>query len=1066
MDFAAYLDEIRGVYKTGVASEHSYRPALLRLFQSIDPTLDVINEPRRVEVGAPDFIFQRNHIGIGWCEHKDLDKDIKKPAGYSKEQKDRYRKALPNLIYTNGLDFEFLRDGEVIEFITIADFGFGLPARPENFEPLGRMLESFAAQTPISLGTAKKLAELMAAKAAIIKDIMGRALVPDLAAGGGSELSGQYQAFKQHLIHDIDVNEFADVYAETIAYGLFAARLHDTTLDSFDRREALELLPKSNPFLRNLFGFICGPNLDDRLSWVVDELCDVLRACDVHGLMADFGKWTARNDPFLHFYETFLAAYNPAKRKARGVWYTPEPVVNFIVRAVDDVLKSEFDLPMGLADTSKITVDWDTGQTDAKGNRQTIKKDVHRVQILDPATGTGTFLAEAIKQIAAQVKGVAPGMWSGYVEQDLIPRIHGFELLMASYAMCHMKLDMMLTDLGYQPSAAPPRLSVYLTNSLEEGDAADQQLPFARWLSDESKGANTIKRDTPIMCVIGNPPYNARSANTGAWITDKIEDYKYVDGEHFGEGKHWLHDDYVKFIRLAEHLIEKNGEGILGFITNHGYLDNPTFRGMRHHLLETFDKIFVLDLHGNSNKKEVGPDGDPDKNVFDIQQGVSIIVAIKRRGLAPARPRGQKSGIPLAEVRRSDLWGKRESKYAALWDLSLQAAAFQGIELRQPYFMLDNTDGVATAAYELGFSIDRLFEVSCTGIITARDNLAIDFDPQAERQKIEEFRNLENSDDTVRNRFFPTKSDGKYLAGDSRGWKLADARLRLAHKAIEPNLLPITYRPFDFRTIFYSTDVVDWGRQTVMRHITQGSNIALLTPRMTADSYSPLVADTLVSNKTGSRYDQTYFFPLYLYPEPGTLETERRVNFNLKIYAEIREMTNLDVPIIRELISRSNADKPDELLVFDYIYGVLHSPDYRRTYAQFLKIDFPRIPYPASPKVFAHVADKGGQLRRLHLMEDTAIGATSYLFKGEGAGEVGKVEYKDGKVFINPNQWFETVPYLAWDFHIGGYQPAQKWLKDRKGRTLGFDDVRHYQNIIKILSETHRIMQEIELPLG
>ena len=564
MHFAAYLDEIRSVYATGVAGEHSYRPALLRLFQSIDPALAVVNEPRRVEVGAPDFIFQRGHVGIGWCEHKDIDKDVRKPAGYSKEQKERYRKALPNLIYTNGLDFEFLRDGEVIECITIADYAPGLPARADNFEPLGRMLQSFAAQKPISLRSAKKLAELMAAKAAIIKDIMARALVPDLAAGGGSELAGQYQAFKQHLIHDIDVDEFADVYAETIAYGLFAARLHDTTLDSFDRREALALLPKSNPFLRSLFGYICGHDLDDRLSWVVDELCDVLRACDVHGLMADFGKWTARNDPFLHFYETFLAAYNPAKRKARGVWYTPEPVVNFIVRAVDDVLKSEFGLPMGLADTSKIEIDWDTGQTDAKGNRTAIKKQVHRVQILDPATGTGTFLAEAIKQIAAQVKGVAPGMWSSYVEADLIPRIHGFELLMASYAMCHMKLDMMLTDLGYVPSASPPRLSVYLTNSLEEGEPADQQLPFARWLSDESKGANTIKRDTPIMCVIGNPPYNARSANTGDWITDKIEDYKYVNGEHFGEGKHWLHDDYVKFIRLSEHLIEKNGEGVLG----------------------------------------------------------------------------------------------------------------------------------------------------------------------------------------------------------------------------------------------------------------------------------------------------------------------------------------------------------------------------------------------------------------------------------------------------------------------------------------------------------------------
>jgi len=270
--------------------------------------------------------------------------------------------------------------------------------------------------------------------------------------------------------------------------------------------------------------------------------------------MQDFGKFTARNDPFLHFYETFLAEYNPAKRKARGVWYTPEPVVNFIVRAVDDVLKTEFGLPMGLADTSKISIDRDSGQNDAKGKPVIVKKDVHRVQILDPATGTGTFLAEAIKQIAAQVKGVAEGMWSSYVERDLIPRLHGFELLMASYAMCHMKLDMMLTDMGYKPSASPPRLGVYLTNSLEEGERVEQTLPFARWLSEEAKGANTIKRDTPIMCVIGNPPYSGHSSNKGPWIEGLMDAYKMEPGgrERLKErNPKWINDDYVKFIRFA-----------------------------------------------------------------------------------------------------------------------------------------------------------------------------------------------------------------------------------------------------------------------------------------------------------------------------------------------------------------------------------------------------------------------------------------------------------------------------------------------------------------------------------
>ena len=370
MDINGYLSEIRSLAASGQATEHSYRPALERLFKSIDDNLTVINEPKQSAVGAPDFVFARNGVSVGWCEAKDLHKDITKfkTGDYGREQKERYKKGLPNLIYTNGTDFEFIVKGEVTGFVSIADLIPTLPARPAEFARLEMLLKDFASQTPISINTAKQLAEMMAGKAVIIKDIMGNALVADKEAGISTELTDQYEGFKISLIHDITIADFADIYAETIAYGLFAARLHDSSLDSFNRAEALELLPKSNPFLRNLFVYIAGPNLDDRLRRMIDDLCDVFRACDVGALMQDFGKFTARNDPFLHFYETFLAEYNPAKRKARGVWYTPEPVVNFIVRAVDDVLKTEFGLPMGLADTSKISIDWDSGQNDAKGS--------------------------------------------------------------------------------------------------------------------------------------------------------------------------------------------------------------------------------------------------------------------------------------------------------------------------------------------------------------------------------------------------------------------------------------------------------------------------------------------------------------------------------------------------------------------------------------------------------------------------------------------------------------------------------------------------------------------------
>ena len=352
MDIAGYLSEIRALHKTGQATEHSYRPALSRLFQSIDPALEVINEPQRmVDVGAPDFVFNRNGVAIGWCEAKDIGKDIQKfkANDYSKAQKERYAKGLPNLIYTNGVDFEFIREGKAVAFVSIADYFSQLrPAKDHEFPALENLLRDFAAQEPVSVRTAKQLAEMMAGKAAIIKDIMGRALVADMDTKTHSDLAGQYEAFKANLIHDISVADFADIYAETIAYGLFAARLHDTeTPDTFSRQEALDLLPKSNPFLRSLFGYIAGVDLDDRIRRYIDDLCQIFRAADLDYILKDFGKFTARNDPFLHFYETFLAEYNPAKRKARGVWYTPEPVVNFIVRAVDEVLKTEFGLSQG-----------------------------------------------------------------------------------------------------------------------------------------------------------------------------------------------------------------------------------------------------------------------------------------------------------------------------------------------------------------------------------------------------------------------------------------------------------------------------------------------------------------------------------------------------------------------------------------------------------------------------------------------------------------------------------------------------------------------------------------------
>lgn len=1067
-----FLSEVIRKYKAGDATEHTYRPALAKLFESLDDKVSVTNEARRVtDAGSPDFTFRREDqtrgmLTIGHCECKDVGSDVRHPQGYSKEQKERYLEAFPNLLYTNGFEWVFYRDHDKkpIAEIRIADLHGPAPL-PENFAELEARLREFVDQKPVSITTSRDLANRMAAKAKLISFVFRNALKEDKEYR--TELGQQYQVFKDKLIHDITPDDFVGIYAETIAYGLFAARLQDIkTPRDFSREEAFQLLPKSIPFLKNLFQFIARQDLDVGLARAIDDLVEIFLVSEPWEIMKNYGSSNLRNDPFLHFYEDFLAAYDPQKRKARGVWYTPEPVVDFIVRAVDDVLKSEFGLPAGLADTSKTTirVQQQAGQT----TRGTMAKKpefkdetVHRVQILDPAAGTGTFLAHTIKHIAETVKGSAgAGIWSKYVETDLIPRLHGFELLMASYAMCHLKLDMELKATGYTPSASPPRASVYLTNSLEEGEPPQPVLMLEKWLADEAREANRIKTEKPIMCIIGNPPYSGISQNNGRWIENLLARYKMEPGglERLNERKHWLNDDYVKFIRMAESMIEKNGEGILGYITNHGYLDNPTFRGMRWHLLTTFDKIYILDLHGSQKKAQVKTDGLLDTNVFDIQQGVCIIVGVKtfseRSGAKPKAQQKSKLGM----VFHADIRGSRQHKYDTLWESKIESIEFKTIEPEEPNFFFAPKDLSNNGAYQSGFNLSDFCPTNSTGVITARDSLAIDFEEPALRQKIFSFCDRSKSDEQVRQQYFGGRASGKYKAGDTRGWKLDAARAQLSARSGSIPILDYDYRPFDRRKIIFDAAVIDWPRHDVMKHLKR-ENLSLVFCRQSvADDWSntfvasTIVDDSYVSNRSKER---GYAAPLYLYPDEGEFEQTRRVNFDDKLYGKLRK-----------LAKHPSRGEPDEVAVFDYIYGVLHCPAYRETYAEFLKIDFPRIPWPASPDVFWHVSDRGGQLRRLHLMEATAIGDTPFPFTGAGDGVVEKPELRGGAVWINPNQRFENIPSVSWDFYIGGYQPAQKWLKDRKGRALTFDDVKHYQRILKILAETDRIMTTIEMPLG
>ena len=1042
----AYLERIRARFETGIATEHTFRGDLQQLLEAFDPAVIVTNEPTRIACGAPDFILTKRGVPLGYVEAKDIGVSLKKAE--ATEQLTRYKASLDNLILTDYLDFWLYRHGAFVTSAAIAEIKqkkiIPLPERFRDFEDLIREFYAHVGQTIVS---AAQLAEMMAGKARMLQTVIAQAVTGDGEPAQNSSLQGQMDAFKKMLIHDLTPPEFADMYAQTIAYGMFAARAQDAAASDFSRQKAAELIPKSNPLLRNLFGYIAGPNIDDRIIWIVDALADIFRAADLAAIMRNFGSSTQTSDPVIHFYETFLAQYNPQVRKSRGVWYTPEPVVNFIARAVDDLLKTEFGLPQGLADKSSIRV-----TTHEPGSDNAMTREFHKVQILDPAAGTGTFLAEIVKQIYQKFAG-QEGSWSDYAENDLIPRLNGFEILMASYAMAHLKLDLLLKETGYAPKHER-RFCVYLTNSLEK-HLPDMETLFTTWLSNEANEANRVKRDAPVMVIVGNPPYSGESMNKGDWIKGLMDDYKKEPGGKIKlqeKNPKWLNDDYVKFLRYGQYFIEKNGEGILAFINPHGFLDNPTFRGMRWNLLKTYDKIYIIDLHGNGKKKEVCPDGSKDENVFDIMQGVSINVFVKT---------GQKKPHELGNVFHYDLYGKRDMKYAFLLEHSLQSIPYKELEHVAPdyFFVQKNFD--LRHVYNEGFSVNELFMTNSVGIITARDAFIVHESRQKAQETITEFLSLD--DETARQRF--------NLGEDVRDWSIAWARKDLINSGPDfNNIVTIYSRPFDKRFTYYTGKSKGFHcrpHTEVMRHVIKHPNYALIFTRYTSKdkpfNHIFITRDMIIARFYTDASCVPYLAPLYRYPEStGQINigqsAKRTPNLNSEIVKQIAE--KLGLAFTHEKEDAKDAFAPIDLL--DYIYAVLHSPTYRETYKEFLKIDFPRVPYPNNRETFWQLAALGGELRRVHLLESPRVERFVTQYPISGSNVVEKVAYHNGSAQINETQYFANVPETAWEFSIGGYQPAQKWLKDRKGRALRFDDIQQYQKIIAALLATEQLMQQIE----
>lgn len=1047
-----YLDGIIRKFKTGKTTEHSFRGDLQDFVERTVTGVQAINEPTRQKCGAPDYIIQKKNIPVGYIEAKDIDKNL--DVIEKSEQLDRYRASLDNLILTNYLEFRFFVNGEHVDTVKVADIINGkIKVYEKEYQKLIDHIRNFCDYQGQTIKSPKQLANLMAQKAVMIRDVIINALECDCAGS----LASQRNAFKQILLHDLNNHTFADMYAQTIAYGLFVARLNDTTLGDFSRQEARELVSKNNPFLRQLFDYISGANLDDNLVWIVDDLVEIFRAVDLNKLLRNYGRTTQMSDPFLHFYETFLESYDKVNKEKRGVYYTPQPVVKFIVSAVDSILKTDFNLPHGLADNTTIkhtrTLYYEKKKKKVKGETVyedvpvTTDENVYKVQILDPATGTGTFLAETIRKIYSYFVN-QQGIWSQYVDNALIPRLNGFEIMMTPYVMCHLKLDLLLQETGYTTTKQTNRFNVYLTNALEKDETT--KYPLFDWLSEEARYAGMIKSEKPIMVVLGNPPYSGESAN-GSLFNDELGVYKKEPtGEKLNEKNFkWLNDDYVKFIRLAQKFIDKNDEGIVAFINNHSFLDNPTFRGMRYSLLKSFDKIYILDLHGNAKKKETTPDGSKDENVFNIQQGVSINIFVKT---------GKKKSDELAKVYHTELFGKREKKYEYLDNSSIYSINFTEIQPDTSYYLFKPQQYSKLNDYNSGIHLTTLFLEYSLGIITKRDNLVVNFNNDNLLKNLSFFLNQE----------YPTNYVCDYFnipVQDKDKWDATRVRQNVQFVDTCTKIEKYLYRPFDYRKILYDDNFVARMNKRVLSHMLN-NNCSLIIGRqgqaVGTQIWNLAFVTKTISDQNIYRRGGGTVFPLYLYEDTSTqtsfFDRSRKPNLNMDIVRGLEQKLGLTFTSEKEDTTGTFA--PIDIL--DYIYGVLHSNKYRNKYKEFLKIDFPRIPYPENAEYFFKVAQLGKQLREIHLLESPVVNEFITSYPVGGDNEVVKPEYKDNKVYINKTQYFDNVPETAWNFYIGGYQPAQKWLKDRKGRILSYEDVMHYQKIIKALLETHTLMQQID----
>ncbi|MGE0086890.1 MAG: type ISP restriction/modification enzyme [Desulfococcaceae bacterium] len=1037
--YIEYFQQMKQIGQEG--TEHTYRTHFENLLNHIktDQEIRIIHEPKRKKgFGAPDFRIEKSGAVTGYIECK---KPGENPDSVIKsEQMKKYLALSDNLILTDYRRFLLFRNGdpvpaETCDLFDAADWEKTKSVLSEDrIHAADRLFFNFFLSAPALISDSQKLAVCLAERGKILKEYVNELLENKADDDFSQKIRGLCATFQEMLVKDMNHEEFADAYAQTVIYGFFLARLQSG--ETITLSDSGRFVPVSFRVIKEFFSFISYDySLPNHVSWIFSEIVSLINHIDLKGISQSlsFEKTDTEQtvDPYLYFYETFLGEFDPQKRKAKGVYYTPAQVVGFIIRSIDRILADTFSKSAGFADSS--------------------------VTVLDFATGTGTFLLAVFELVLYRIRQKDAGSLKSVIGDHLLKNFYGFECLAAPYAVAHLKLSQLLKDSGYQIQDNE-RLQIYLTDTLDDSQHKTNTLfPV---ISREGNEANAVKLEKPVLVITGNPPYYSKSKSGSQWV----DDYK-PSGE---KNIQPLHDDYVKFIRFAHHKMEKNRQGVIGIITNNSFLSGLIHRKMRGLLMRDFDEIYILNLHGNARIQETCEDGSADENVFDIMQGVGISLFVKKEKREKA-----------CRVFYYDLYGKREDKFGFLQKHDIRTVKWKELKtenfekqfkktlwgkerFKEPLnFFVPLKNGKTVKNYGSFMGIYEIFAEYSGGVKTHRDHFIVGFERE---ELISRFSKFIKNDLHFSQEILNLKG--------TRDWNPEKAKENLANINIADYIHEYTYRPFDRRNIIYHFDLIERGtnRYNIMQHFIKGKNWGLVFPRICKNSIfdygyvTDALADVALGGKnTGS---ETYIAPLYLYQTPNP-DLKNGQNGMFDEESGLKKKVNFTKEFQDFIRKKYQPHSPSPEDIFGYIYAVMHCPSYREMYLEFLKMDFPRIPFADDFNIFRAFSEIGSELSEHHLMKKS-YSESPVSFPESGSDAVENVRFvqdensKTGNVFISKTQYFSGIPVSAWEFCIGGYQVLDKWLKSRKGRVLTYQEKEHFKNTVSILNVTGEYMEKID----